>query len=129
MRRTPGEPGEATGKPQPAEIDDGFATTDRGEIAEIAIAERTRQRFAGHPCGDDTGGIGALLLGDGRHARQRPVCSFNLRRVADYKDLRMTRQGQIGPDRHSAPRPGFTPSQAAAGEAATPAAQITVRLS
>jgi hypothetical protein len=55
-----------------------LAAADRGEIAEIVIAERSRQGFSNQPRGDDAGDIGALLLSDGRHARQRPVRADNL---------------------------------------------------
>jgi hypothetical protein len=43
------QPGDAAGQAQPAEIDHRHAAADRGEIAEIAIAELSRQRFSSQP--------------------------------------------------------------------------------
>src|SRR6516164_9732422 len=100
-------PGEATCKPQPAEIDDCLVTTDCGEVAEIAITERPRGRFARQPRGDDASDIGALLLGDRRHAGQRAAGSGSLSGVADHKDLGVSGQCQVDADGHPSPASGF----------------------
>src|SRR6516225_12322521 len=100
-------PGEATCKPQPAEIDDWLVTTDCGEVGEIAITERPRGRFARQPRGDDASDIGALLLGDRRDAGQRTAGPGNLSRIADHKDFRVSGQCQVRANRHPAAAPGF----------------------
>src|ERR1043165_1829807 len=66
----PHQPGDAPGQPQPAEIDDGLAPSDRREVAVVAVAERRGRGPAGEACCDDSRDIGTLLLRDRCDARQ-----------------------------------------------------------
>src|SRR6266699_440721 len=102
MRQAPHQPGNPAGQGEPAEIDDRFPAADRGEVAEVAVAERRRRPLAGDAGGDDTGDIGALLLGDRRDAGERTVRTLNLSGVANHKDLRVVWEAQIGRHRDAA---------------------------
>ena len=123
------EPGAAPRQPQPSEIDNRLPPPDGGEIAEIAVAERSRCRLASETRGDHPDDVGALLFGDGGKAGQRAMGALDLCGVADRENFGVAGEAQIGPTATRPPRPGSTPSRVAAGEAATPAAQIKERLS
>src|SRR5205807_4383926 len=90
------------GQGEAAEIDDRFPAADRGEVAEVAVTERRRRPLAGNAGGDDTGDIGALLLGDRRDAGECTLRTLNLSGVANNKDLRVVWEAQIGRHRDAA---------------------------
>src|SRR5689334_19022328 len=62
----PDEPGRESGQPDAAEVGNGAAAADRGEIAIVAVAEGPAAA-AENPVGH----IAALLLRDRRDPRQR----------------------------------------------------------
>ena len=117
-------------QPQPAEIGDRRLAADRGEIAEIAVAERRRAL----PCRP----IRALIE---LRRHRRPAAwppgatpGTGLPSASRTRPCRRSRRSPDGPARRGRARPGrappgrfSAPSHLAAGDAATPAAQSTVR--
>ena len=49
MHGAPQQPRKRAVEPEPAEIGDGSAATDRGHSAEVAVAERPRRGLSGQP--------------------------------------------------------------------------------
>ena len=111
--------------------DDGALAPDGGERAEVAIAERRRPALPFCARDQQIGDVLALLLGDRRDAGQRlAVCASIASAVSPMTKM----SGWPGTERSGVTftRPARSvsaPSQWPAGEAITPAAQMTVRAS
>jgi len=102
MGDAPQDPGRETRKVKLAELGDRPRTANRGERAEIAIAERGGG--APLPARDQrAGNILALLLGNGSHARKRCSVRASYRcGIADDKDVGMTGQAEVRTDHDTA---------------------------
>ena len=102
MRRAPNEPRDAAGQPQPTEVYDRVPTAYRRKISVITVAERRRRWLPAQARADDSGDIGAFLLGDGSNTGQRAVSALGKRGVADDENFGMPGYAQIGSHRYSA---------------------------
>src|SRR5690349_18721806 len=109
-----------------AELHDRRPPSNGRELAQIAIAKRG-QRFSRQPRRDEPADIVSHLLGGRRDPWNRlAILAMDRGRVTDHEYL-----GMIGTDRsgRTSTRPARScaaPSQEAAGEATTPAAQMIV---
>src|ERR1035441_6403021 len=96
VRESPNPPRKPAAQLDPAEIDDGSAFADGGQISRMLVAEGPRARVAPEPQADAAGNMRALLLGrrsDSRHGLAMPGadgCG-----VADHENFRVARGGEV----------------------------------